>query len=228
MDLGSATIAVVAQGERAVAARLVVHLDHVVPMGERDPLGRQPPVRQPLGTVASTAACARFSPCSQRAARVADRSSSPVGEHERGGRRNAVDEVGGRVAGQEAGMAQRGGEEVAVRRDAAEVEALQRQREARGRLGARGSVGDHLGEHRVEVDAHDRAGLDARVPPDGGVGSRLEGGERAGGRQEAGGRDPRRRAGPRWRGHGTRWRPGRSRAARRRRRAAARGRGRCP
>jgi len=51
-------------------------------------------------------------------------------------------------------------------------------------LAARGRVGDHLGEHRVEAGSHDRAGLDARVPAHRRRGRRREGGERARGGQE--------------------------------------------
>ena len=47
-------------------------------------------------------------------------------------------------------------------------------------------MGDHLGEHRVEVEAHHRTRLHAGVPADRGLRRRGEGGERAGGREEPG------------------------------------------
>ena len=80
-----------------------------------------------------------------------------VGELERARRRDALDEVGGGVAGEELRRAQHRDEEVAVRGDAAEVQALEREREPARGLAARRRVRDHLGEHRVEVGADPRA-----------------------------------------------------------------------
>ena len=98
----------------------------------------------------------------------------------------AVDEVGGGVAGQEGGMAQRGGEEVTVRRHPAEVEALERQRQARRaspRVGAWATTLASIGskstlttEPASTPESHRTAGAGAG-----------EGGERAGGGQEPGG-----------------------------------------
>ena len=69
----------------------------------------------------------------------------------------------------------------------------------RRRLGAGGSVGDDLGQHRVEVDADHRAGLDTGVPPHGRRRRRARTRRacpwRAGTRPPG----PRRRGAPRWR-----------------------------
>ena len=70
-------------------------------------------------------------------------------------------------------------QEVAIRRNATEVRALERQREAPCGLAPCRRVGDHLGEHRVEVGPDDGPAFHARIPADLGVGRGLEGDEGA-------------------------------------------------
>ena len=53
-----------------------------------------------------------------------------------------------------------------VRPHAVHPRGRERAREPLRRLGARGGVGDHLGEHRVVVDGHRRPGLDPALPAD--------------------------------------------------------------
>jgi hypothetical protein len=72
----------------------------------------------------------------------------------RGGRRaDALDEVRRGVPGQEGWVAQGRHEESPVRGDPAEVEPLEGEGQPHCRLGPRGTVGDHLCQHRVEFDA---------------------------------------------------------------------------
>ena len=83
-------------------------------------------------------------------------------------------------------MAERGHEEVPVGGHAAEVHPLQGQGQATCRFGACRTVGDHLGQHGIEVDTHVAALLDARVPPDRRFVGRAPGDQRAGGGEEPG------------------------------------------
>ena len=75
-------------------------------------------------------------------------------------------------------------QEGAVRAHAADARGAERAREPLGRLGARRRVGDHLGEHRIVVDRHRRAGLDAALPAHALAVRLVEGDERARRRQE--------------------------------------------
>ena len=83
-------------------------------------------------------------------------------------------------------MAERGHEEVPVGGHAAKVHAFQGQGQATRRFRACRAVGDHLGQHGVEVDAHVAALLDACVPPDRRFVGRAPGSQRAGGGEEPG------------------------------------------
>ena len=77
----------------------------------------------------------------------------------------------------------------AVERDdggqAFDVELVQRPARARQRLLAGGAVHDQLGQHRVELAADHRTGLDTGVQPDAGPGGDVIPGDRAGRGQKA-------------------------------------------
>ncbi len=60
------------------------------------------------------------------------------------------------------------------RRQAFDTELVQRAPGPRQRLGAVGTVHDQLGQHRVELAADHRAGLDTGVHPHTGAGRRVE------------------------------------------------------
>ena len=96
----------------------------------------------------------------------------------------AFDEISGGVASQERLVAQGGHQKVPVGCHPAQMEALQGPGQAGRRLDPGRCVGDHLGQHGVEVDADGGAGLHPGVEADGRFAGRGEGSQGASGRQE--------------------------------------------
>ena len=64
------------------------------------------------------------------------------------------------------------------------MSALQRESQTAGGLGPSRTVGDHLGQHGIEIHTDDRTLSDARVPAYFGRGGRREGFQRSGGGKE--------------------------------------------
>ena len=84
--------------------------------------------------------------------------------------RVVVEEVGARLTREEVGIAQQGGEEVAVGRDAVHLGGVERRGQPCGRLRPGVAAGDDLGEHRV-VERRDLTGCrDAVLEPQPGPG----------------------------------------------------------
>jgi len=76
------------------------------------------------------------------------------------------EERGGDRPVEEGVRPENGDQQVAVGRDASDLRALERRRQAEGRLLARRRVDDELGQHRVVVGAHDGAVLEGVVIAD--------------------------------------------------------------
>ncbi len=113
-----------------------------------------------------------------------DRRHCRIGRRLRAGGVDAIDEVGGGVAGEERLVAQGRNQEVTVGDDTAEMHSFEGQCQAACGLGPSRAVGDDLGEHRVEVDPDDAPLLDTAVPAHHRLVGRPVGRERAGGGQE--------------------------------------------
>ncbi len=176
----------VADREAAVAPRRVTNVDRLTGHRERRLLrgqSRVAPATRHGGQHLRFGSIAALQPEGAERGNAFD---LVVGQLENGCRRQSLDEIGGGVAGEEARMTQRRHEEVAVRRDACQVEPFEREREPSRRLGASRCVSDHLGQHRIEVDTDDRPGLDTTFPADRRRRCRLERGEGARRREESG------------------------------------------
>ena len=156
---------VVSVGEQSVASEPVVDVQLAGGTVVRLALRRARHVAPPARHRAEHGASARLRAASARAAASAEQSDA-VGSGERrgeGGEPVAVEEARVGVAGEERRMAQHADEQVAVGDDAVEPRPGERPGERPGGLVAGRRVADHLGEQRVVVDAHRRAGHDAGV-----------------------------------------------------------------
>lgn len=89
-------------------------------------------------------------------------------------RTDPIDEIRGRVAGEERLVAQGGREKITIGRDTSDVQPFEGEGQATRRLASGASPGNDLGQHRVELDSDDRTGLDARLPSDPVTGHGLE------------------------------------------------------
>ena len=150
-------------GKRAVALGSVLHGHFRVAVPERHPLRRH-------GGVAPAAADV---PQHAGVGAAGGLAGDDGGDHRvrqgvwrdwAGARRvHALDEVRGGVAGEEGRLAQGGDEEIAVVAQAVQRGLFQGAGEFRGGFPARGGVGDHLGDHRVELHGDAAAGFHAGV-----------------------------------------------------------------
>ena len=146
--------------ERAVALCAVLHGDLVVAVPVHDPLVGHHRVAP---AAAQTAQRGRVPAtpllgcqCGgdrRRAQTVRVDAPRPV-------RFDRIDEVGCGVSLEELVMSQRGDEEVTIRDQALYARPFERQRESPRGLDPGRCMGDHLGQHRVELDSDLAAGLD--------------------------------------------------------------------
>ena len=156
-----AVIAAVAEAERAVSPRLVDDLNKSVAVLNAEPLGGKAsvaPTRGQVGEHASLGTVLTLDPEHRSGSRTMQ---IGVVQGELARWPHTLDEVGGCVAFDEAGVAKRGREEVAVGGDATDVKPLECKRQHRSRFGTSRCICNYFGEHGVEADADHGALLDA-------------------------------------------------------------------